>query len=84
MTLPVGGECAYCGQREGHSRRCSVTKFGVKEMRVAGIHGPCACEARCGDVHQDEDDPSMPVCKGLPRMPAPPLVEIVMVRRDVD
>lgn len=45
------------------------------------IHGPCACRDWCGDVHQDEDDPSMPVCKGLP-IRREPLVEIVLVRRD--
>jgi sulfatase maturation enzyme AslB (radical SAM superfamily) len=26
--------CAYCGQTEGHSQRCSVTKFDVKETRL--------------------------------------------------
>lgn len=25
--------CVYCGQQEGHSRRCSVTKFGAPEIR---------------------------------------------------
>ena len=30
--LPGKPHCLYCGQEEGHSKRCSVTKFGVKEL----------------------------------------------------
>ncbi len=25
--------CVYCGQEKGHSKRCSVTKFGVEERK---------------------------------------------------
>jgi hypothetical protein len=27
--------CAVCGLADGHSPRCSVTKFGIEEIRVA-------------------------------------------------
>lgn len=50
-------------------------------MSAPAIHGPCACRDYCGDVWQDEDDPSMPVCKGLP-VRHEPLVEVVLERRD--
>lgn len=39
--------------------------------------GPCNCRVKCMDA-DDEDG----VCKGLPEPPKPPLVEIVLVRRD--
>lgn len=35
MSLPTGTVCALCGYAEGHSPRCSVTKFGAKEMRMS-------------------------------------------------
>lgn len=40
------------------------------ERRVTTLrrtHGPCACREWCGDADDEmpEDDPSMPVCKGL-------------------
>lgn len=41
------GVCAYCGQEEGHSKRCSVAKFGVAEMRMIPVECPCGC----GYVH---------------------------------
>jgi hypothetical protein len=40
----------------------------------------CACEARCGDVPEEECSP-LAVCKGLPDLPRAPLVEIVLVPR---
>jgi hypothetical protein len=39
---------------------------------------PCACKSWCGD-DGDVDGPG--VCKGLPRQPEPPLIEIVLVPR---
>lgn len=41
-------------------------------------HDPCGCSVRCGD---DGDTEGPGVCKGLPRMPEPPLMEIVLVPR---
>ena len=37
--------CAYCAQANGHSPRCSVTKFGVPEIKVprAGYTGCPGC-----------------------------------------
>lgn len=40
----------------------------------------CGCTANCGDLPEYRDDP-LAVCKGLPPMPEPPLVEIELVRR---
>ena len=45
----------------------------------------CGCREFCGDVSEDEDrafEAPFPICKGLKRMPAPPLVELVIVHRD--
>lgn len=39
---------------------------------------PCGCASRCGD-DGDIDGPG--TCKGLPSMPEPPLVELVLVPR---
>jgi hypothetical protein len=41
----------------------------------------CGCERLCGD---DGDIDGSGPCKGLPRMPDPPPVGIVVVRRDGD
>lgn len=30
----VQSVCAYCGEHEGHTKRCSVTKFGAPEQRA--------------------------------------------------
>jgi hypothetical protein len=38
----------------------------------------CACRSRCGD---DGDTEGPGVCKGLPRPPRAPLIEIVLVPR---
>lgn len=45
--------CAYCGQPEGHSKRCSVTRFGIEEQRsdeatiyAQTFFGPYADEVR--------------------------------------
>lgn len=41
----------------------------------------CDCTDSCGDLREDEDDPRA-VCKGLPRAPEPPLVQVILVPRD--
>lgn len=33
MTRPSSDVCGYCGLPDGHSKRCSVTKWGVPELR---------------------------------------------------
>lgn len=38
----------------------------------------CGCSSRCGD-DGDIDGPG--VCRGLPQLPKPPLVQIVLVSR---
>lgn len=37
--------CAYCGNARdtGHTKRCSVTKFGVEESWMAPIRACAAC-----------------------------------------
>jgi hypothetical protein len=40
--------------------------------------GRCGCASYCGD---DGDTEGPGVCKGLPRPPAPPLVEVILVPR---
>ena len=42
-------------------------------------HHRCLCRKWCGDI-PEEDDP-YGVCKGLPKAPERPLVEIVLVDR---
>lgn len=38
--------CSYCGQAEGHSPRCSVTKFGAPDIRHKATLNLTAEEAR--------------------------------------
>lgn len=42
-------------------------------------YDPCGCAQLCGG---DGDSEGPGTCKGLPRPPEPPLVEIVLVPRD--
>lgn len=69
--------------RRFYCRECVSAKAKAayrEQSSRRAIHGPCACIRWCGDVWEDEDDPRMPVCKGLP-IKKMPLVEIVMVAR---
>ena len=60
-----------------------MTYVRTERDRKLGIHGPCLCREWCGDADDEmpEDDPSMPVCKGL-RPPPAPLVEVVLIPRE--
>ncbi len=40
---------------------------------------PCGCREKCGD---DGDTEGPGTCKGLSRMPEPPLIEFYVVHRD--
>jgi hypothetical protein len=44
-------------------------------MSILSEYLCCGCESRCGD-DGDIDGPG--TCKGLPRRPGPPLLEIVL------
>lgn len=55
-----------------------VTRPAVPGGTNESVYEPCRCRDKCGD-DGDVDGPGM--CKGLPRMPEPPLVEIVLVPR---
>ena len=39
--------CAYCGQSDGHSHRCSVAKFGAEEMRTPSMDSDLLKAAMC-------------------------------------
>jgi len=54
VTKPYGDDCnddlttcAYCGQSEGHSPRCSVARHGAAEWRTTDVTPLPAC-ATCG------------------------------------
>lgn len=52
------GRCAYCGQTEGHSPRCSVTKFGAPfEERMA------LRELIDADDAAPDPEPAIPIAK---------------------
>lgn len=53
--------CAYCGQAEGHSKRCAVTRLGVEEQRapkletvLPGVEAPLSIVDTLGATASDE------------------------------
>lgn len=43
----VASRCGYCGQPEGHSARCAVTRLGAAEIRVLGGEHRTSDAGRC-------------------------------------
>lgn len=48
--------CAYCGLAEGHSKRCSVSKFGVDEQRTPEAK-PAESQAKSSDESMSGPQP---------------------------